>query len=178
MSVRRPVGQKAKSRFKEIMGRYIDGIGRNVVVYLSGTVSECSNCYYDKVNDRSSGIPKSSPSSPNYFVVGRCPVCLGKGKLITERRKSIKCVIVWNPIGDSMNSLTFNEAGYEGATIVEIKTDVCNLDILKQCDYVKIDGVKCVLAKPPIMRGIGNKSTLVAYFFTETKSRVSSGEFV
>jgi len=75
-----------------------------------------------------------------------------------------------------MNALTFTEAGFEGATRVEIKTDPCHLDLIKQSEYVVIDGIRCKLSNPPIIRGIGEKDILLAYFFTVDKPRLDSGE--
>jgi hypothetical protein len=75
-----------------------------------------------------------------------------------------------------MNSLTFTQAGFEGATRVEIKTDPCYLDLIKQAERVVIDGINCKLSNPPIIRGIGGKQILVALFFTTDKPRIDSGE--
>jgi len=174
MPSNRKVGSKAKSRFKKAFSRFRDGFSRQIVVYLAPTESECPNCYYDKVNRTSSGVYKTGGST--YFAVGRCPVCQGAGVLTTTRRKCIEGIVIWNPSGDAMNSLTFTPAGFEGATRVEIKTDPCNLDSIKNAKYVLIDGLKCKLSNPPIIRGIGEKDILVAQFFTTDKPRKNSGE--
>jgi len=166
------------NKFKKVWDSVVYNLGRKIVIYLSDTESECPNCYYDKVNKSSSGVAKSSVGDPNYFVVGRCPVCNGKGVLTTTRKKCIYGIVVWNPAGDAMNSLTFTEAGYEGATVVEIKTDPCNLNIIENSKYALIDGVKCKLSNPPIVRGMGGKHTLVALFFTTKKSGSDSGETI
>lgn len=174
----RRVGHKAKNKFKNSMNNYITGLGRKIFVYLSPSTKECPNCYYDKKSRKSSGIPKVAPSSSTYFTVGRCPVCLGKGVLTTERRKCIHGVVIWNPVGEGMNSNTINEAGYEGATKVQIKTDPCHLDLIKASDHITVDGVYCKLSNPPIIRGIGNKTVLVVEFFTNKKMSSDSGEFI
>ena len=163
------IGFKAKDRFKKIMDRFIDGLGRDVFVYLTPTRSECPNCYYDSRNNRSSGIPKVDSSSPTYFITGRCPVCYGKGVLTTSRRKKIHALVIWDPSGEGLNTLTFTEAGYEGATKVQIKTDPIYHNYIKNSEYMLIDGLKCKLSNPPILRGVGSKSVLVAEFFTTEK---------
>ena len=160
------------------MTRLIDGLGRDIVVYLPDRRSECPNCYYDKVHNKSSGICKSDPSSSNYFAYGRCPVCNGKGVIVTSRRKCIHGIVVWNPQGNATNNLTFGEAGMEGVTSVELKTDVCYLDLIKEAKCVSIDGVRCKLSNPPIIRGVGGKSVLIASFITMDKPRKGSGEYV
>jgi len=179
MSRDRRVGEKAKKRWKQAMARMVDGLGRKIVVYLPDRRSECPNCYYDKVHDKSSGVCKVSPANPTYFAIGRCPVCFGKGVITTSIRKCIEGMVIWNPVGNNAaNNLTFNEAGFEGATIVEIKTDICYLDLIKECKHIVIDGVRCKLANPPIIRGVGEKSILIAIFFTTDKPRKGSGEYV
>jgi hypothetical protein len=145
---------------------------------LPGSRNECPNCYYDKVNRLSSGVAKVASGHPNYFTMGRCPVCKGKGVLTTVRKRCITGIVIWDPSGDKMNSLTFTEAGYEGATRVEIKTDPCHLDIIKQAEYFVVDGVKCKLSNPPILRGIGDKHILIALLFTVDKPKLDSGEYV
>ena len=178
MSRTRKVGVKAKKRWKQSMSRLVNGLGRRIVVYLQDLRSECPNCYYDKVHDKSSGIPKVSPGSPTYFTVGRCPVCTGRGVITTSRKKCIDGIVLWNPQGNATNNLTFSEAGREGATSVELKTDICYLDIIKEAKHLLIDGVKCKLSNPPIIRGVGGKSVLIASFFTTDKPRIGSGENV
>jgi hypothetical protein len=98
--------------------------------------------------------------------------------LVTTRRKCINGIVIWNPSGDAMNSLTFTEAGFEGATRVEIKTDPCNLELIKNSKYVLIDGLKCKLSNPPIIRGLGEKDILIAQFFTTDKPKKNSGEYL
>ena len=172
------IGRKTKDRFKKTIKNVVNDLSREVVVYSKDLRSECPNCYYDKVNNRSSGIPKSSPGDPNYFTTGRCPVCHGKGVIVTSRRRSIKGLVIWNPQGDALNTLTFTEAGKAGATRVEVKTDPIYLDLIKNCKHVVIDGIVCRLADPPIIRGLGNKSILINEFFTANKPKLGSGEYL
>ena len=174
----RKIGRKTKERFKKSIQNLVSGLSREVVVYSKDLRSECPNCYYDKVNDRSSGVCKVDSEKPNYFVTGRCPVCYGKGVITTSRKRTIKGLVIWNPQGDRLNALAFTEAGTGGATRVEVKMDIIYLDLIKSCKHVVIDGIICKLANPPIIRGLGNKSVLVGEFFTDAKSKVSSGEYL
>jgi len=178
MPRRKKVWRKTKKRFKNTWDRVVEGLGRRIVVYLSPTERECPACYYDKVNKASSGVSKLSPGDPNYFTVGRCPVCYGKGVLTTARRRCIEGIVIWDPEGAKMNSLTFGEPGWEGATRVEVKTDPCNLEIIKESVYVVIDGIQCKISSPPIIRGIGDKHLLIAHFFTADKPKKDSGEYI
>ena len=174
--MRNRISKKTKDRFRRSMRNVLKGLSRSITVYLQPTKTECTNCYYDKVLKASSGICKSSPSSSNYFAVGRCPVCLGKGVLTTSRRKVIDGVVIWNPSGDSMNTATFTEIGYHSATVVEIKTNPSHLNTLKRCSYILVDGVKCKLADPPIIRGVGTQVVLIAHFFCNVKINTDSDE--
>lgn len=165
----RRIGRKTKKKFKKSWDRVKNGLSRNITVYLTSTESECSNCYYDKVNRASSGVPKSSPGDDNYFTTGRCPVCNGKGILTTSRRTHIKGIVIWNPSGDKLNNMLSGQPGLQSAALVEIKTDISYADTIKNSNYVIIDGFKCKLAAPPILRGIGSQQILVAHFLTSDK---------
>ena len=166
------IGDKTKKRFKKTIRGVVKGLSRKITVYLTDNQSECPNCYYDKLNDLSSGVAKVDPSSPTYFTVGRCPVCGGRGVIITSRKKYISSNIMWNPPRESLNALSFNEAGSSGATKVQIKTDPCYLELIRDCKKVILDGVSCKLATPPLLRGLGNESVLVAIFFTEDTMKI------
>jgi len=179
MPRRKKVWSKTKTNFKRTWDRVVDGLGRRVTIYMPYRKSECPACYYDKVNRSSSGVSKLSPGDPNYFTVGKCPVCHGRGFLITERKRCIDAIVIWDPVGSGrMNYITHGEPGWEGATKVELKTDPCHLDLIKQCEYALIDGIRCKLSNPPILRGIGEKHLLVARFFTTDKPKRNSGEYL
>lgn len=170
----RRIGRKTKKKFKKSWDRVKNGLSRTITVYLTGTKSECPNCYYDKVNRASSGVYKDGGA--HYFVTGRCPVCNGKGILTTVRRTYIKGIVIWNPSGDKLNVALSGQPGLQSATIVEIKTDTKYMNTLKNSNYVIIDGLKCKLATPPILRGIGSQQILVAHFFTTDKLNPDGGE--
>lgn len=172
----RRIGRKTKKKFKKSWDRVKNGLSRSIAIYQTGTESECPNCYYDKVNRSSSGVPKSSPGDENYFTTGRCPVCYGKGILTTVRRTYIKGIVIWNPSGDKMNVMLSGQPGLQSGTLVEIKTDPKYLNTLKTSNYIVVDGLKCKLATPPILRGIGSQQILVAHFFSDDKSDPDSGE--
>jgi len=170
------IGNKTKNKFKKTIQGVVKGLSRKIVIYLADRRAECSNCYYDKVNSRSSGIYKEGGST--YFTVGRCPVCYGKGVQVTLRKRAIDGLVVWNPTDAPMNTLNFNEAGWTGATRVQIKTDPCHLELIRGCKKAILDGIECHLSDPPILRGLGNQAILVANFFTEDKPKAGSGESI
>lgn len=176
MSKNKWIGAKTKNKFKKTIQGVVKGLSRKIAVYLADNRAECPNCYYDKVNDRSSGIPK--PGAASYFTVGRCPICRGDGVITTSRKRCINGLVIWNPTDAPMNTLNFNEAGRTGATRVQIKTDPCHLELIRDCKKVVLDGIECHLSDPPILRGLGNQAILVANFFTEDKPKLRSGEFI
>lgn len=176
MSRKMWIGNKAKNKFRKTIQGVVKGLSRKIAIYLSDKRAECPNCYYDKVNDRSSGVCKVSPSDPYYFVVGRCPVCKGRGVIVTSRKKYIVANVVWNPSSESLNVIDFSEAGKEGVTKVQIKTNPCYLELIRDCKKAVIDGVSCRIASPPLLRGLGNRSLLVAIFLTEGKMK--KGEYI
>jgi len=167
-----------RKKFRKTWKRLAKGLGRRIAVYRSDIESECPACYYDKVNRTSSGVSKLNPGDPNYFVVGRCPVCNGRGVLITTRKRCIDGIIIWNPGGEKANNLTFTEAGYEGATSVEIKIDPCHLSLIKSAKHLVIDGIRCKAMHPPLIRGLGGKDILIVRLFTVDKPKIDSGEII
>lgn len=174
----RRVSLKTKNRYKRSIQGLINGMSREIVIYQPELRQECPNCYYDKVNDRSTGITKVNIGDPGYFLSGRCPVCKGRGVIITKRKKCITGLVIWNLTGDAMNNNNYTPAGFDSATRVEIKVDPCYLDLIKESVYIVIDGIRCKLSNPPIIRGLGNKSLLVAHLFVDTKASMDSGEYV
>ncbi len=114
-----------------------------------------------------------------YFSCGRCPVCNGKGYLETQRRRWIACLVTWDPnLGASTNNMTFTPAGTEGSTIVQLKTDPKNLDLFKNSSRIVVDGVECKLSRPPIIRGLGNQTTMVVTAFTTEKPKIDTDEII
>jgi hypothetical protein len=165
----RIISSKTKDRYKNIIQGVVGGLSENIILYLQPQKQECPNCFYDKIHDKSTGIAKVLPSDPNYFIVGRCPICLGKGTLTSIRKRCIQGMIIWNPGGDGMNSTTYTSSGYEGATKVELKINPCYLDLVKSADYFSVAGLKCRMSNPPIIRGLGSSALLIVELFTESK---------
>lgn len=181
---RKLVSDKAKRGLKNSMSKMVDDIGRNVSVYTTSRKKECTNCYYDNVNDKSSGKCKWTPVEASqkqadweaegnislryrYFVKGRCPVCEGLGYLVTLRRKTVKCIVNWGGAGmRDTNYMIQTPAGKEGATEVLLKSDPKYYDLFKNCSKIKVDNISCELSNPPLIRGPGNDVILVIIAYT------------
>jgi hypothetical protein len=114
-----------------------------------------------------------------YFVKGRCPVCLGKGYLETQRKRWIDAVVTWDPSQRGTgNQMIYTPAGTEGSTIVQLKTDPFYYDLFKNSDRIIIDGVECKMSRPPILRGLGQQSVLIITAFTTEKPKIDTEEII
>ncbi|HLD90941.1 MAG TPA: hypothetical protein VI911_08015 [Patescibacteria group bacterium] len=185
-----------KDRYQKAIRNVIKGLSRKVQVYKQPIKSECTNCYYDKMTDSSTGKCSWTPLEAlakqaeweaagnvtihyKYFLRGRCPVCTGKGFLETQRRAWADCLITWDPSASGFgNTMTYTPAGTEGSTIVQLKTDPKYFDLFKNCVKIIVDGVDCKLSKPPLLRGLGNQSLLIITAFTTDKPKVDTTEII
>ena len=183
--MRGKISSKTKNRFKNSIRGLIKGFSRKVLVYKKPIQNECPNCYFDKFTNRSSGKckwtieeveAKNDPTNYKWFRNGRCPICSGKGYLEVKRKSWISCLVTWEPNMRFDNSLTYTPAGIEGATLVQLKTDPKYYDLFINCVEIVIDGMECKLSKPPILRGLGNKSVLVIVAFTAEKLKTDNDE--
>lgn len=166
---RNRISSMTKRKFGKVMMGVIEGLSENIIVYKVNLHLECVNCYFDSVNNKSSGVCKVESGEPNYFTIGRCPVCKGEGVVTVARKKHIKGLVIWSPREDSLNALSYNQSGMEGNTLVEVKTDKCYLELLRDCQYIMLNGAKCRLAKPPFLEGLGKDTITRSIFFTTEK---------
>jgi len=156
-------------------------LGRPVEVFKKPTKHECYNCYFDKLTGSSTNTCKWTLAEAlqkqneylqsggvglkyKFFSAGRCPICKGKGYLEVQRKVWAKCKITWDPEADG--ALVSDSSGVSGSTSVELKTEPIYKDLFTDCMYMFVDGVKCTLSKPPIVRGLGDTSLLVILAFT------------
>lgn len=189
------ISQKAKRNFQKGIKSVIKGLSRKVLIYMHSKKTECSNCYFDKFTNRSTGTCKwtiteaiqkqalwiaagNTSIKYKYFLRGRCPVCAGKGYLEVLRKTWISCLITWNPQNRFGNTMTFTSAGSEGSTLVLLKTDPKHLNTFKNCDRIIVDGVGCRLSSPPLLRGLGNQTVLIIMAFTTEKPKVDTDEII
>lgn len=186
------IGTKAKEGYKKSMRELTKNLGRNVIVYKQPIKKECTNCFYDKTTDTSTGkcrwtaleaVTKQAASGSvelmyKFFKVGRCPVCLGKGYTEIHRKEVVNCLVNWNPSEDSINDLIFNSAGKSSSTSVRLKTEPRYLRLFKESFKIVVDGITCTLTDPPIVRGLGNQTILVVIAYTTDKASEYSDEIV
>lgn len=181
--IRGRISDKTKQRFKRRIKDVIDGLSRPIQIYKQPLRSNCPNCFFDELTGRSTGkckwtaleakVKQAEYEQNNntlllqykFFKVGRCPVCNGKGFLEVQRKVWVNAIVTWGLITRD-NTTTVTPAGIEGATIAELKTKPEYLSLFKNCKKIIVEGYTCKLVKPPILRGLGNDSVLVATVFT------------
>jgi len=195
-----------KSKHRKAIRDVIKGLSRKVLIYKQPIKSECPNCYYDKLTNRSTGKCKwtiaeadakqiayaigtpnmqqcdtKPPTNIRYkwFKYGRCPVCNGRGYIETKRRTWADCLVIWDPgARGGSNEMIYTPAGTEGSTVVQLKTDPKYFDTFKNCDYLVIDGINCKISRPPVLRGLGVQAVLIVTAFTTDKPKIDSGEII
>lgn len=182
------ISKKVKDRYKRHIQRLVNDLSRKVIVYKQSVKSECPNCYFDKMTQRSTGKckwtaveveAKNDSTKYKYFIFGRCPICQGKGYLEIIRRTCVPCLITWNPSERRGGSeLVYTPAGSEGSTIVRLKTDPKYFDIFKNCEKLVVDDIECKISRIPAKRGLGNESVLVVIAFTTEKQDIDSDEII
>ena len=202
--MRNRIRPNTKRKHQKAIRDVIGGLSRKVLIYRQPIKSECPNCFYDKLTDRSTGKCKwtleeanskqadYAASNPNaetcstkpatnirykWFRFGRCPICYGKGYLETKRRSWANCLVIWDP-SSRANDVVYTPAGTEGSTIVQLKTNPKYYDAFKNADYIVVDGINCKISRPPILRGLGVQAVLIITAFTTDKPKIDSGEIV
>jgi hypothetical protein len=153
-------------KFGHILKEVVKELSKCITIITISEQSECPNCYIDTVTGKSTGVCKHGPELDNYFKFGRCPVCKGEGTIEYENKVYVNASVLWKGAGSSsssQNDLVFNDYGMQGIGIAKLKTDICHLNLFKSCDYVIVDGVKCTVYNPPVIRGLGGKHILIVY---------------
>jgi hypothetical protein len=84
-------------------------------------------------------------------------------------------LVTWNPKSDD---ITYSPAGFEGASVVQLKTDPKHFELFKNCSSIVVDGIECKMERSPISRGLGDQDILVIFAFTTEKPKVNSGEII
>ncbi len=159
-----------------------------VKLFTPATRFECPNCYYDKLTDKSTGTCKWTVLEAmqkqeeyedaggvgvmfKFFTKGRCPVCHSQGYFETQKTSYVSCNVKWDPSVSegSTNKLVAHPSGMDGSTVVLLKTDTKYFNDFKNCAYMEVDGLKCKLSAPPLVRGIGSDALLIVAAYTTEK---------
>lgn len=74
----------------------IHQLGKDCNLVFDSLENQCPNCFYDSVNDKSSGVYNGT--GPVVFTRPPCPVCRGKGTVVsTPVEQTVKFLIDWQP---------------------------------------------------------------------------------
>ena len=158
-------------KFGHILKEVVKELSKCIEIITIESLHECPNCYIDTVTGKSSGVCKHGPESDNYFRFGRCPICKGEGTIELENKVYVNASVVWkgSSSSSSENDLVFNDYGTQGLSIARLKTNICHLNLFKSCDFIIVDGVKCTLYNPPVVRGLGGKHIVIVYVHASDK---------
>lgn len=166
------VTKSIQRTYRSLIKQTIKDLGEAVQLYYGPEEIFCPNCYFDTVSGKSKGIFNTSfitpitiygvVINPKSFSRGRCPICLGEGKLLDYTPIVVQALVKWAPTDSEMERTV---AGDEGKNIVRVKARKSYYVRIRDCKYAMIDGVRCELFKPPTLRGLGkNDEIVVAYF--------------
>jgi len=112
----------------------INQLGKNVYLIFDPIIEPCTNCTFDVVGNRSTGIYKIG--GPVSFSRGqKCPYCKSVGFLERENAKCIKALIKWAPV--EMKNFGISVQKTEG--VVRLKTFLTDVPDLVRCKYAIVN---------------------------------------
>lgn len=117
--------------YQDRIDSLINQLGKNVFLIFDPIIEPCTNCTFDVVGNRSTGIYKTGGPTP--FPRGqKCPYCKGKGFLERENAICLKALLKWNPkeISDFGISVQKNNG------VVRLKTFLTSAPDLMKCKYI------------------------------------------
>jgi len=167
------ISDEVKRTYQKLMKDLIKDAGQQVDIYGIPEEADCPNCLSDLVTGKSKGVYDTTFLSPTTifgnvitplsFSRGRCPVCKGEGKLFNRTPYKVKALIRWNPTAGEME---VSPVGREGHSVVRIKTEPCYYEKVRDSEFIIVDGVRCELIRPPILKGIGKRDAAVVAFLS------------
>jgi len=163
--------------YKQLTKQVVADLNKPVTAYMPPDEFDCANCVWDAISKKSSGKFDSTfvapitlfgtLISPQAFTRGRCPVCLGAGKIISSVTKNLKALVKWNP--SRAEELEILPVGREGKAVVRIKVLRPDFDTVMGAQHFLVDGVRCELIMPPTIRGLGTQEELVVAYLMEVE---------
>lgn len=135
-------------------------------LYFDNTkLSDCPNCVYDPINQRSSN--QYQTGGPIPFVHGQvCPYCIGAGSLTFSSEETVYLGII-KPVFFGMDQLELNNVNFVDGMIQSLSS----IDIyakLKNASYIIVDtniinltNTKFIRHRDPIPVGFGDNSFII-----------------
>lgn len=120
-------------KYYDVVDELIDNeyIGSTCVLYFPKINVECSNCYFDSINHKSSN--KYKTGGPISFDFGICPYCHGVGLIDDVETKDINARLYWNP--HDWKKITNIVSPNASILMIGYQTDLSHLI---RADYIKI----------------------------------------
>jgi len=114
---------------EESLNDLLDQLGKNCRLYYPPTFTECTNCNFDPIGNKSSNVYKHGGPVPFHAI--DCPMCNGQGKKPTENYVDITMTanVKARPFG-----LAANVRYPDG--LVETRGYITDLPSVLQSDYM------------------------------------------
>lgn len=151
--------------YESSINQLLIDLGYPITLYLSPSESDCPNCGISP-DGRSNGIYNSSnPNAANsslnrFFPRGAiCPICQGRGKLLTEDTKIWTALIKYNP-----DDWDLEETGISKTEVVRLKTRVEALGNITNSTKAKIEGNLYQLEGDPVQKGLQTRAFLTSFW--------------
>jgi hypothetical protein len=120
--------------YQDRIDSLINQLGKNVYLIFDPIIEPCTNCEFDVISNRSTGIYKIG--GPILFSRGqKCPYCKGKGLLERENAKCIKCLLKWNP----KEAFNYGISVQKNDGIVRLKTFLTDAPYLIKAKYAIVN---------------------------------------
>lgn len=157
--------------YKTLIRDVVDDLHKVITAHLPPSKTDCPNCHWDTQARKSSGtfdntfvapvVIFGQAINPTPFTRGRCPICKDVGYLTSANNKSLKALVKWNKISDG--DIEATPAGREGSPYVRIKILRADFDTAVAAESFTVDGIRCVKARAPTIRGLGIQEELVVF---------------
>lgn len=162
--------------YKTLIKEVVADLHKPIKAHLPPLKQDCPNCQWDNMARKSSGTHNASFVAPTLvfgqtinpapFTRGRCPVCKDIGYLTSPVTRSLKAMVKWNVIG--AKDIEATPAGLEGSPYVRIKVLRADFAVIDAAESFTVDGIHCVKARAPTIRGLGVQEELVVMYLVST----------
>jgi hypothetical protein len=131
---------------------------RSTTFVVIETKTDCPNCVLDPTNKSSTG--KYNGTGPKPFTGKTCPVCKGRGFVVTEKRHKVDANVKWGK-GDKANVPM--SPGFIPEGMARLKGLVVDFDKFRDATYFLVDGIRCSREGEPKKRGLQSYVTVEQY---------------
>lgn len=158
------VKRKHLNLYKKYITQIITDLGKILTAVMGEKEVRCNNCRYDEIHKCSSGIYNGI--GPQEFEGGICPVCGGKGTILTVVKKNITATIKFVNQTEDDKGFVKEKFGVDRYSYLKVKTKVESYDDLNNAEYFLYDGER-YKKMHLIKRGMKENVVAVAYLERE-----------